>query len=167
VGEEVEFVINAVMIGVGATIFMDIWAVFQKRVFGVPALNYAMVGRWIGHLPSGCLVHDNIGKTPPIQTEKLLGWSAHYAIGIFFASILLVIWGPGWASGPTLAPALTVGLVTVAAPFFILQPGMGAGIMASKTPIPNTSRLRSVIAHTSFGMGLYFSALLWSLIHSV
>ena len=35
-------------------------------------------------------------------------------------------------------------------------------IAASKTPHPNAARLRSLMAHTVFGIGLYLAALLWS-----
>jgi Protein of unknown function (DUF2938) len=45
-------------------------------------------------------------------------------------------------------------------PFFIMQPGLGAGIAASRTPKPNASRLRSVVSHFVFGVGLYASAVL-------
>ena len=41
-------------------------------------------------------------------------------------------------AAPTFLPALLVGIGTVAAPFFILQPGMGAGIAASRTPNPRS-----------------------------
>ena len=62
-----------------------------------------------------------------------------------------------WAARPTLPPALIVGIATVAAPFLILQPGMGAGIAASRTPKPGVARLRSLMAHASFGVGLYLA----------
>lgn len=156
--EELEFLVRAVGIGVGATAFMDLWAIFQKRAFGVPGLNYAMLGRWLGHLPRGRFTHDNIASVAPVPGEGRLGWSAHYAIGIIFAALLMVICGLDWARHPTLLPALITGLITLAAPFFLLQPGMGAGVAASKTPDPNNARLRSLIAHTSFGVGLYLAA---------
>ncbi len=158
-----ELVINVIVIGAGATVVMDLWGLFQKHAFGVPSLNYAMVGRWIGHMPDGHFIHENIGKAAPVRGEQWLGWGAHYVIGILFAGILLIIWGPAWAAAPTLLPALLIGVLTVIAPFFILQPGMGAGIAASKTPDPKVSRMRSLIAHTSFGFGLYISALIWAL----
>lgn len=41
-----------------------------------------------------------------------------------------------------------------------MQPGMGFGVAASKTPKPNVARLRSLAAHTVFGFGLYLAALL-------
>ncbi|EEP93133.1 DUF2938 domain-containing protein [Yersinia kristensenii] len=151
---EWEFIRNAVFIGVGATMVMDLWALIQKRCFGVPSLNYAMVGRWIGHFPQGRFIHQNISQSSPIPAERAIGWSAHYAIGIIFAALLLAISGPQ----PTLTTALLFGIISVAAPFFILQPGMGAGIAAAKTPQPTIARLRSLIAHTSFGVGLYLAA---------
>ncbi|MCD4556480.1 DUF2938 family protein, partial [Burkholderia pseudomallei] len=40
----------ALAIGVGATAVMDAWALVRKRCFGVPPLDYALVGRWLGHL---------------------------------------------------------------------------------------------------------------------
>ena len=75
-----------------------------------------------------------------------------------FAALLLAIWGLEWAQRPTLAPALAVGIGTVAAPFLILQPGMGAGIAASRTPRPNAARLQSLLTHTVFGLGLFATA---------
>ena len=68
---------------------------------------------------------------------------------------------------PTLEPALVLGMATVVAPFFILQPGMGAGIAASKTPNPNNARLHSIINHVVFGVGLYLSAMILKLVLSL
>jgi Protein of unknown function (DUF2938) len=158
--EGLEIAVHAALIGTGATVVMDLWALFLKRFFGVPSLNYGMIGRWFGHFPRGRFVHDNIAEAAPIRGELIIGRIAHYAIGITFAALLPAIWGLGWARHPTPLPALIVGLVTLVAPFFIMQPGMGAGIAASKTPNPNVARLRSVVTHTVYGIGLYGSAVL-------
>lgn len=158
--ESLEFVIRAALIGIGATVVIDLWALLLRSLFAVPAMNWAMVGRWLGHLPRGQFVHDNIAKASPIAGELVIGWTAHYAIGIGFAALLLSIRGLEWARHPTLLPALIVGVCTVIAPFFVMQPGMGAGIAASKTPKPNIARLRSLLNHTVFGIGLYAAALL-------
>lgn len=159
----IEFLQRAVLIGAGATLVMDVWALFLKRCFGIPSLNFAMVGRWIGHLPRGHFRHESIGHAEPVRGEALLGWAAHYGIGIIFAAMLLGVVGVTWTQQPTLAPALLFGVLSVAAPFFILQPGLGAGIAASKAPHPNTARLRSLMAHAVFGAGLYLTA--WILTH--
>ncbi len=136
---------------------MDIWAAVLRR-FGVPSLNFAFLGRWIGHLPRGNWLHESIARTAPIRGELLLGWCAHYSIGITFAAHLLAIFGLQWARSPTLPPALFVGIVTVLAPLFILQPALGAGIASSKTPTPVFNSFKSLITHTIFGLGLFLAA---------
>ena len=48
-----EIVLSGVLIGIGGTVILDLWAAFMQRVFNVPATNWAMVGRWVGHMPRG------------------------------------------------------------------------------------------------------------------
>lgn len=153
------FLVKAVLIGAGATALLDLWALFLARAFGIAPPNWAMVGRWVGHLPSGRLVHDDIGAAAPVANERAIGWVFHYAVGIAFAAALLAIWGTGWASAPTLLPAMVVGYVTVLCGWLILQPGMGAGIAASKRANAVQVRLLNVAGHTVFGLGLYLTAL--------
>ena len=162
--EGLEIVVRAAVIGIGATIMLDFWNALLKRFFGVPSLNVGMLGRWVGHFPRGRVVHDNIAEASPVRGERILGWSAHNAIGITFAALLLAIWGLDWARHPTPLPALVVGLVTLVAPFFVMQPGMGMGIAASRTPRPNAARLKSIVSHTVYGIGLYGSALVSALL---
>jgi hypothetical protein len=92
----------------------------------------------------------------------VIGWTAHYVIGIAFAAMLLAGWGLDWACHPTISPALIVGIGSVVAPFFVMQPAMGAGIAASRTPRPAVARLHSVVTHAVFGLGLYVTALVVS-----
>src|SRR5436309_3480664 len=162
--EGLEIVVRAALIGTGGTLALDLWNAFLKRFFGVPSLNLGMLGRWFGHFPRGRFKHEIIAEASPIPGEHLIGWSAHYAIGITWAALLLAIWGLDWARHPTLLPAAIVGLVTLVAPFFIMQPGMGLGIAASKTPNPNAARLKSIASHMVYGIGLYGSALLSTLL---
>ncbi len=156
--EALDFLLRAVSIGIGATVLLDLWSVLLRR-FGVVTTNWGMVGRWIGHIPAGRFAHANIASAAPIRGEHIIGWTAHYAIGVIYAFALLAVVGLGWARQPTLFPALIFGLVTVAAPMFIMQPAMGAGVAATKTPNPNAARLKTVLAHTVFGLGLYAAAL--------
>lgn len=154
-----DFALHAAALGIGATLTMDLWGLLAARLLRFQAPNYAFVGRWIGYMPRGRFVHDSIAKSAPIAGERLVGWLAHYAVGIVFAGLLLGLCGPAWMQTPTLLPALTVGLVTVAAPFLLMQPGMGAGIASSRSPHPNQARLRSLLTHGIFGLGLYGAAL--------
>ena len=153
-----QVLVHAVPIGFGATLVMDAWAVARRRLFGIPALDYAMVGRWLGHLPRGRLRHDRIAAAAPVRGERVLGWSFHYLTGIAFTALLLLVARDGWLRQPTLVPALAVGLATVLAPFLILQPGLGAGLFARRTPRPNAARLQALVTHAVFGLGMYLAA---------
>lgn len=155
-----DIVLRAVVVGIGATLVLDLWALALRRASGVRPLDWALVGRWIGHFRRGRFMHDSIAAAAPVRGERLLGWGFHYATGIAFAGLLLAACGPGWARQPTWPPCLALGVLTVLLPFFVMQPAMGAGIAASKTPRPAQARLRSLATHLVFGVGLYLAALL-------
>jgi Protein of unknown function (DUF2938) len=117
------------LVGIGATVVMDLWLALLRRL-GVPTLDFALLGRWAGHLARGRLRHG----------------------------LLAAIVGTAWLQSPTVLPALAVGAATVAAPLFVMQPSMGAGIASSRTAAPLTNCLRSLANHTVFGAGLYVAA---------
>lgn len=152
-----DILVGSIFVGAGATAVTDIWSIARKSAFGIPAPDYGLVGRWIAHMADGCFRHDRIAASPVVRGERLIGWTTHYLIGIAFAAILLGIWGIAWIREPAIGPALLVGVGTVAAPFLVMQPGMGAGIAASRTPRPSAARLQSLITHAIFGLGLYAS----------
>jgi len=150
-----DITLRIVAVGMGATAIMDAWGLLLRHVYGVAGLDYRLVGRWIGHLPRGRFRHDAIGKSSPVRGEGPLGWVAHYAIGVVFAAGLVAIQDDDWLRDPTLLPALLAGLITVAAPWLVMQPGFGMGVAAARTPNPTAARLRSLITHLVFGLGLY------------
>lgn len=39
-----DILLRAVLIGIGATLVMDLWALLQRRFFNIPSLNYQFVG---------------------------------------------------------------------------------------------------------------------------
>lgn len=149
--------IYTLIIGIGATAVMDAWSIARKKLLAGKAPDYGMVGRWLGHMANGTFRHDAIAKSSPIHGERVIGWTAHYLIGITFAALLTVVWDTRWVESPTLLPALVIGMGTVLAPFLLMQPGMGAGVAASRTPQPRAARWQSLINHTVFGLGLYVS----------
>ncbi len=150
---------HTLLLGLGATVAVDLWALLRRRWLGIALPDYALLGRWLGHMPAGRFRHDAIHRSPPIAGERLLGWTAHYLIGIAFAALLPVLWGRLWLEQPRLGPALLIGIATVAAPFLLMQPGMGAGLAARRTPRPSAARLQSLVTHVVFGLGLYATAL--------
>ena len=96
--------LSALIIGITATLVMDIWGALRQRAFAIAAPNYGLVGRWILHMRHGQFQHDAISRSAPIARETLVGWLAHYMIGIAFAGLLLVVAGPGWHGSTTLLP---------------------------------------------------------------
>jgi hypothetical protein len=148
---------QAVVVGVGATALMDLWLLSLERA-GVPTMDFALLGRWVGHLFRGQFAHDAIRRAPAIAAELGLGWLTHYAVGIAFAAMLVALQGSSWLDNPSLLPALAWGLATAAAPLLVMQPAMGAGIASSRTPTPLKNCLRSLANHAVFGLGLYLSA---------
>ena len=148
-----------ILTGIGATATMDLASLLRRRLLGNPLPNHAFVGRWIAHLFHGQFAHDSITAAEAVRGERAIGWIAHYLIGISFAWLPLA-WDARWFDRPTLLPALLAGLITVLAPFLVMQPAMGAGLFACRTPRPGPARLQSLMNHLIFGLGLYAAALL-------
>ena len=145
---------KAVLIGIIATATIDLWAVLLRRLFGIRSLDLCLLGRWVLHMPSGVFVHKGIASAAPRPRECTVGWLAHYSIGASFA-LMLVLLFTGWIDQPTLLPALLFGIATVIVPYATMQPALGLGFAASKTANPAGARLKSLMTHTVFGMGLY------------
>lgn len=152
--------VASVAIGVGATLTMDAWNLLLKRGFGIPSLDFCMLGRWVGHLAEGRVRHERIGASAPKPHECAIGWAAHYSIGIALAFAFLSLIPAAWRAEPTALPAVAYGLVTVAFPLFVLQPSLGLGVASSRTPHPARARVKSLATHLVFGVGLY----LWALV---
>jgi hypothetical protein len=155
----VQHIPAAIAIGIGATLLMDLWNLFLKRAFNIPSLNYCLLGRWVRHIPDGTLKHANIAGARPKPFECVVGWIAHYSIGVAFAVVFVVFLSGSWIVRPTLLPALLYGVATVVFPFFIMQPSLGLGIASAKTKKPSQARLKSIATHAVFGIGLYLGAL--------
>ena len=145
------------IVGIGATLVMDVWLMLLARL-GVPTAGFAMVGRWVGHFARGRFAHVAIVKAPPVRGELGLGWLTHYVIGVIYAAWLVAVLGVGWLQQPTFLPSLIFGGISVAAPWFVMQPAMGAGFLALKTAAPLKNSLRNLANHAVFGTGLYLAA---------
>ncbi len=143
-----DFMVSVLLVGIGATAATDLWALARKRLLGVAPPDFGLVGRWLACMPHGRFRHESIAATRAVRGERLVGWIAHYLIGIAFAGVLLGVWGIEWIRQPRLLPALLVGIVTVAAPLLLMQPGMGLGFSAGRAK-------HSLVTHLVFGVGLY------------
>ncbi len=148
-------VLTAVSIGVGASLLMDLWNQCLKRTFGIPSLDYYLLGRWLLHMRSGTFRHARIAAARPMPLECIVGWVAHYTIGAGLAVGFVLVVSRAWLVEPTVWPAILWGVGTVVFPLFVMQPALGLGVASSRTPNPTQARLKSLATHTVFGVGLY------------
>jgi hypothetical protein len=152
-------ILGSIVSGVVATALMDLlWALILVPVFKRPKPNWGLVGRWFAHLTRGTFVHEDIAAAEPWPNELAIGWAAHYAVGVAYGFILYLIASPAWRADPTPALPVILSLVLVGAGWFVLQPGMGAGIASSKRANRWTIRGLNLLSHLVFGIGLWLGA---------
>lgn len=154
--------VGAGFIGFGATLTFDVGSLFLKHVLKIAPSNICLVGRWLRYMPEGIFTHSNIASANQKSAECMVGWIAHYSIGVMFALTFIALVGDNWLRHPTPVPATLFGVMTVLAPFLIMQPAFGLGVAASKTPNPAQARFRSLMNHFAFGVGLYLFGLMVS-----
>jgi hypothetical protein len=150
-----------ITIGVVATLTMDLWQRFLQAI-GLPPANWGLVGRWVAGFSRGIFTHRPITATPKVPGEVAIGWAFHYAVGLVYAAFYLAIMRLGFGSGPTLLSALIFAIALLVAPWFVMQPALGLGFMAARTPNPAAVRAINVSMHAVFGMGLYLGAVAWA-----
>ena len=104
-----DYLACTLLIGVGATAVMDLWAIARKRLLGIPPPNYGLVGRWFAHMPRGRFRHDSIAaaltraRRAPDRVDRPL--PDRYRVRGHPARYL----GPRWIHHPTIGPALSSG----------------------------------------------------------
>ncbi|MBV2143213.1 DUF2938 domain-containing protein [Falsochrobactrum sp. TDYN1] len=155
-----DLIINGILIGAGATIVMDVWALILAQLPGQAAPNWGPVGRWFWHLRDGQVFHEDIAESEPYKYEVALGWIGHYVVGIVYGIVFALYGGAEWFANPSFLPAWIFGILTVAAGWFLLQPGLGIGWAASRLPHARRVRVLNLVAHTFFALGMYATALL-------
>lgn len=146
---------TGVVVGLIATIVMDLVAWIRQRFFEIRPLDYALLGRWVLHLPSGNVTHHPIMASEPKRGEYLLGWVLHYGIGIALGWMFMWVVAPSLHPWPGLRLPLVFGIGTLVFPWLMMQPAFGFGVAANKTPDPARARLHSAIAHAAYGLGLW------------
>ena len=53
-------VLGGTVIGLAGAAAMDLWSLLLRRGFHIPTLDYALLGRWIGHMARGRFAHERI-----------------------------------------------------------------------------------------------------------
>ena len=147
-----------VIIGLTGTALMDVWVIFLKRVFDIAPPNWAMVGRWVAHLKSGKVFHDDIAEALAFPSENLVGWIFHYFVGFIYVVIFMLLVGKEWLSELTLLPVWLYAISIILVGWFLLHPGLGLGMALAKTENPFRGRWMGLMTHSVFGLGMWFGA---------
>ena len=153
--------ILGLVMGLGGTMLMDIWALLLNRFAGMALPNWGAVGRWVLCLPK--VFHNDISTVEQKPSEVQVGWVFHYAVGIAYGLIFVLIAGQEWIEAPSFIPLWLFAIVTIAAGWFFLQPGLGLGWALSKTDAPWEGRIWGLVAHTVFGIGMWIPVYLITL----
>lgn len=122
------------------------------------------MGRWFPYIGRGKFVNNTIDKSDAVRFEAATGWIAHYAVGTLYAALYLILVSGILDVGPSLLSALAFDVFTVIMPLFILHPGMGMDLFASRARNPSFVRVHSLSSHAIFGSGPYFASLALSTI---
>lgn len=144
--------------GLSGAAAADLGRTLYQWATGFPPVNWSITGRWFLMVLQGQPYVPDIGAAPSLPHELIAGHVAYYTISVVFAAayfIVLKLMG----RGPTLWNGLAFGLVTMVFPFFVQMPLMGLGVLASHTTTPWLIIGRTLVHHSSFGLGLAVGAL--------
>lgn len=148
--------LEAILLGVWATLFMDICAkIMAKRKLIHPFITQEELGRWFLYMFRGKFFHPDISKTPSLKNEKLWSLISHYLIGIVLSGfyLYLVIKFPTIKNQTWLS--IIYGTGTVIFPWFWLLPSINLGFIAKKSEKRLHIIKTNMLNHTNFGLGIF------------
>ena len=149
--------IVGLIVGVLATITMDVVAVIALRLGiagrGPRRTGPDLIGRWVGYLLRGKFRHTNILQTPPLRGELVLGFAAHYLIGIMLTLVYLGLLIVAHAT-PTVLSAILYGTATTVLPWFLMFPSQGMGWLGWDARGDAHLVRASLFNHIIFGLGI-------------
>ena len=147
-----------VLVGVAATVTMDLLGSIARRFRLVAGAKGQWVGRWYLGIARGRFVHSNIAAAPERAGEKRAALVGHYVIGIVLAVVYVV--GARWLgiSPGSFVVALGYGLATCVFPWFLMYPALGFGLFGRKGPAEMKPFTSSVLNHLFYGFGLWWAA---------
>ncbi|MDH5377170.1 MAG: DUF2938 domain-containing protein [Gammaproteobacteria bacterium] len=147
----------ALLMGIIATAILDL-SVLGLKMMGASTTNWALVGRWVVFVSRGQFgaIANGNGNGTKVRFELVYGWLFHYIVGVIYSLLFLLIC-QGFSLPVSLGGALGFGILTVLAPWLILQPGLGLGLFAANTPKPAKTRLLNLTIHSIFGFSLFIA----------
>lgn len=144
--------------GLAGATAADVGRTAYQWLTGFPPVNWAVTGRWFLMVLSGEPYVPGIGTAPSLPHELIAGHVAYYTIAVVFAGVYLTLLAL-MKRQPSPWNGLVFGWVTMAFPFFVQMPLMGMGVLASAAATPWLIIGRTLVHHSSFGIGLALGAM--------
>ncbi len=149
-----DLVITAVAAGVLGTLVMDSLNHLVSRTGLILRIDARMIGRMSVGWARGRFRYDSPSQIEPTAHELLLGYAAHYAIGLVLAAIFVI----GWSQfiGGSISPLWTIiyGFATTVASEFIVYPAVGLGLCGHRSPERIKAFFSPLANHLFFGVGM-------------
>jgi hypothetical protein len=143
--------------GLAGATAADIGRTIYQALTGFPPVNWSITGRWFLMVLQGEPYVPNIGQAASLPGELVVGHVAYYTISVVFAAAYLTLLML-MKRKPSLLSGLLFGWVTMVFPFLVQMPLMGMGVLASATATPWLIIGRTLVHHSSFGLGLAVGA---------
>ncbi|HSN55449.1 MAG TPA: DUF2938 family protein, partial [Candidatus Sulfomarinibacteraceae bacterium] len=124
------------------------------------------VGRWYLGMARGRFVHSDITSSPKLAGEERAALIGHYVIGILLAVFYVVGARLLGISPGSFVAALGFGLATCVFPWFLVLPGLGFGAFGRTGPKERRLFTATVLNHSFYGLGLWWSVNLFQLVSS-
>jgi hypothetical protein len=145
-------------VGVAATATMDVLGSFARRVGLAAGVEGRWVGRWYLGIARGQFLHSDIADAPERPGEVRAALIGHYLIGIVLAVVYLLVADLAGISPGAFLPAVGYALATCVFPWFLVLPALGFGVFGVKGPKELKLFTSSVVNHSFYGVGLWWSA---------
>ena len=159
-GDTAQALLAGVLVGVAATVTMDVFGSVSRRVGLAAGAKGQWVGRWYLGIAQGQFVHANIAAAPEQTGETRAALVGHYLIGITLAVLYVVGAELVGLSPASFLVAVGYGLATCVFPWFLVFPALGFGVCGRKGPPELRLFTSSLINHLFYGFGLWWSAML-------
>ena len=149
-----DLIITGVVAGVLGTLVMDSLNYLFARIGILTKIDIGIIGRMSAGWIRGHFRYHDPDEIEQVTHDVVLGYLTHYVIGI----VLAVVYVLGWdllVGGPTSSIwALTYGVATSVASYFIVFPSMGFGVFGRRSPEGFKNSLSPLANHLFFGIGM-------------
>ena len=149
------FIIDGIISGIVATMLFDAFQISLSYAYNINKSRWDLVGRYFFGFVDKIYIREDLESDKPVKNELLIGYIAHYLIGIIYGIIYVTI-NILFFNEPSLILAILFGFITVLGGWCIMMPyAFNLGFFASKKEERFQILTQNLIVHFIFGIGLY------------